>query len=229
MTAALLARHRCSVPPRARAAPSPRRGEAGMTLVELIVALVLVSLISAAIASGLRLGVSATKRQEQTGGAQMEIALAQAALRRLIEAARPMTGREGNGAPHVLVSGAKDSVTFVVELPHEFGFGGLYEATLAAQESGGTTHLVARFRPHPPQGTLSEAAHETFLVEGIEGVSFRYFWKANDRETAAWETSWSDQRALPRLVSLSVAFSGGDGRRWTELIARPRLGEARVP
>ncbi len=208
---------------------SGRDGESGMSLLELLVALVLLSLVSAAIASALRLGAAAATRYERTSGSHMEVALTQAALRRLIEGARPVTARTDTGTREVVFAGEEQRLVFLVDPPDDLGLGGPYEMTLALTDAGGKKHLAAEFRRYPPEAEPRDSPHETVLLEHLESLSFKYFGQTGEGGTPSWKPSWNGQRSLPRLVSLKIGFREGDRRRWPELIAAPRIEEAHNP
>lgn len=207
-----------------------RDRERGMTLLELIVALTLVSLVCAAIASALKLGMGYVNRREKISGSQTDIALTQGALRRLLEGARPLTIKTQDGARRGVFSGGADGLACAVALPNDFGLGGMYEMTLAARETNGKKRFVALFRPFPPREADHLGDQETVLIEDIKTVSFRYLAPRAGSQPPVWRPDWpSEQTAPPRLVSVSVAFKEDDARRWPELVAAPRLGEAGPP
>jgi len=106
------------------------RPESGMTLVELLVGLVLLSFLALMLTGSLRFSIRAWERTEVHMEASARIRLAQNLIRNYLSAARPVGGRRrtrrtktADRAP--FFAGGPDQVEFVAPLPAHLGAGGL--------------------------------------------------------------------------------------------------------
>ena len=142
----------------------PRRGmqgrpDAGFTLIEVLVSLVLLALLLALLAGGLRYARStwdATARLDEVAAADM----VETFLRARLAEAMPLYEQRKAGMVRALFSGAGDSMSFVAPAPNGPAGTGLYRYTLeaAAGAGAGQRTLVVRLAPHLP--LLSDSALE---------------------------------------------------------------------
>jgi general secretion pathway protein J len=182
-----------------------RRGEAGFTLLEMLVALVVFGLVMAGIAQAFRFGfavVSAGNRAMQT---PEDLAAMDMALRRMIEQAQPDS-----------MKGGAYSLAFTTRLPQGAGVvGGLQDVALQLGPGGG---LVLRSTAHPPGLPLgpAPAPQIDILATGVSGVSFSYL-QGEPGTGPVWRSQWSG-KGLPLLVRMHLERRG---RPWPDLIAAP--------
>lgn len=168
----------------------------GFTLLETLVAVVLLGLVVIGLGQSLRLGTFAWARQSREVVAHDDLAGTERVLRRLIEMAEPW--RNGSAATF---SGVTDKLAFRTILPG----GRVADAII---ESDTSDRLVLRM-------VTALGAEEHVLRRGIDRLAFAYW--APDR---GWQGAWQETR-LPRLVRIAVIPKEG-GRHWPEIIARPR-------
>lgn len=187
-----------------------RRGvEAGFTLLELLVGVVVLGLILAGLTQGTLFGLRATGTQARLIDAKGDMDAVDRALRRLITRADPGTAHDG---PTLHGAGAR--LAFVSVLPEAVGGSPDQPADIALGLDGGH-RLVLRWRPHlhadpsgpplPPQ--------ETELLEGVDRVAFAY-WRDG------WRDTWEEAQ-LPALVRIRIGFSPQDGRHWPDIVVAP--------
>ncbi len=173
--------------------------ESGFTLVEVLIALALTTLILASLLGAFRLGRRAWEgldALEHRGS----IAAVQDFLGETLARAEPILVRNPDGHLSVPFTGTRDRISFVVNMRGHGMLGGLYvvDITVEAAGDGRTRDLVIGqtwFRPgaspQPPQ-------QRRVLMRGIESASWRYF-GARPTNSPGWHDSWSG--TLPRLVS----------------------------
>ena len=182
-----------------------RRGEAGFTLLEMLVALVVFGLVMAGIAQAFRYGFAAISAGSHAIQSPEDLAAMDMALRRMIEQAQPDSMK---GGPY--------SLAFTTSLPQGAGtVGGLQDVALQLGP-GGT--LVLRYTPHPPGLPLGPVpAPETdILATGLTGVSFSYL-QTLPGAGPEWSSKWSG-KGLPLLVRMHLDRRG---RLWPDLVAAP--------
>lgn len=185
-----------------------KRRDAGFTLLEMLVALVVFGLVMAGVAQSFRFGLAAWRQGPARTAEPENLAAMDAALARMIAQAQPgsITGEAGRFA-------------FTTTLPAGAGLhGALADAAIGVQNGS----LVLRYRAHPagiPLQPLPPPRTET-LAEGVTGLRLAYL-AGPAGKAPAWQAKWHS-KALPALVRLHIELA--DGRDWPDLIAAPVAG-----
>ncbi len=198
--------------------------ESGFTLIELMVALVLVGLIVAVLAGAVRTGLLSAdmidKRVERTS----EVRAAHGLIRRRLETALPVSWSEQR-AVYTAFEGAPESLAFVTVMPPWPGRGGPHLVRLAKE--GDTLVIIRRITSGDLQSfDFSRHAERTVLVRGVNRVRFAYFGPSAREEKAKWQPTWTKRSGLPRLVRLGIEFADGDRGAWPELVVPLMIGPA---
>lgn len=201
--------------------------QSGFTLVELLVAIVLLGMISVALFGGIRFGArsweAGHRRLEQIN----EVEVAQTVLRRLLGKAREVTLFDAaRSRDAVSFSGHSDAVYFAAPLPAHRGIGGAYGFSLQVSNRFGGGDLVLAWRlqrPETPPAEAGEFEDQTVLLSDIRDVSFAYFGAPESGRTDDWQDVWDGTGGLPRLVRMTVEFEADDGRVWPALTIAPAL------
>jgi general secretion pathway protein J len=215
------------------------RPEAGFTLIEVLVSLVLLALLLALLAGGLRYARStweAAARLDQLAGADM----AETFLRARLAEAMPLYEQRKAGTVRALFRGDADSMSFVAPAPNGPAGTGLYRYTLEAAAGAGPGRgsgrraLVVMLMPHlpslndsalePPSG---RAADRYELMGNIRSVSFRYFGRGDLRTQPAWHAAWPRADALPSLVEIAIGRDDNEGGPIALTIGLPLQAGAR--
>lgn len=207
--------------------------ESGLTLIELLVALVLLAFVSMMLTGGLRFSARAWEYSDSQLEKSERLLSVQRLLRSIISTARPRdrrSARRRRSATGVTEQdafiGDPQIVKFIAQLPRHHGQGGLYR--IAFEEIPGnqnTSNFLIRWRPMEAgfadiKDGETEEWTKTILLENVEKIKFEYFGKLNKAENESWAETWSDSRQLPVLVRLSVEFPKGDRRRWPALTVK---------
>ena len=191
------------------------RPEAGFTLIEVLVSLVLLALVLALLAGGVRYARStwdAAARLDELAGSDM----AETFLRTRLAEAMPLYEQRRAGTVRALFRGDGDAMTFVAPAPNGPAGAGLYRYTLeaAAGAGPGRRTLVVKLAPHLPwlsDSTLERPPEQYELMRSIRSVSFRYFGRSEFRAEPAWHAAWPRTDAMPSLVEIAVARDDGEG------------------
>ncbi len=193
------------------------KSNAGFTLLELLVALVVLGFILAGLTQGVRYGLRATDTQARTLAERSELDAVDRALRRLIEQMDPGSARDG-----AMVRGSAGTLDFTSELPAASDLP-TRRAEIALGVDG-ARRLVLRATPRPAGKPFGPPAApiETELLRGVDHIEFAYWPRG---PAPQWAASWSG-KDLPLLVRLRVVFPPGDRRHWPDIIASPQRQRA---
>jgi len=197
-------------------------GEAGFTLVELLVGLALFSLLATLLFDNVRFGVKAW----QLGSAHAEQfehdLVAQDLLRRLIGNVYPMLVQDGVNQ-RLDFEGDKEAVSFLGQAPVVASGGGRFRYKLQVERQHDRTDLVMSAAPELASLQGTAMARRTVLLSDIDGAEFSYFGDGEAGQTLQWQDSWRQRVAMPRLMRLRVAFRSKDARAWPDLLIAPRI------
>jgi general secretion pathway protein J len=184
------------------------RHDGGFSLLELLVALVVLGLLMAGLTQGIRFGFSAWGMQARLGASSGDLDAVDRALRRLVEQAHPAANQV---TPTLRGTGA--SLAFVTALPVSLA-APMHQADIRLSVDAG--RLVLDWTPHlhaawlgPPRQPRREV-----LLDRVEALEVSYL------GPAGWVKSWDSAR-LPTLIRLHLRFPKGDPRHWPDLVAGP--------
>ena len=200
-----------------------KRRAGGFTLVELLVALVLLGFISVLMLGGLRFGARAWEAGEARTQRVADVQVAQRFLRRQISAARPLVARQDGRAAATGFEGDGAQLRLIAPLPAHLALGGLYRVSLFVDEQDGRDRLMLAWQLYQSEEDdvgLAEG-QESVLVDDVLEVEFGYLRVDAEDGDAEWVDRWEGEAGLPALVRVEVTFDDDDGRYWPPLIVAP--------
>src|ERR1700722_4226038 len=118
------------------------RSSAGFTLLELLIALLLFSLLSVALFGSIRAGTAAWSRATSRADESDHGLHAQDLLRYLIENAYPLYLSDNAKSGHVDFAGSLSSLSFLSVAPMALGIGGRSRVNLAVERHGDRVDLL---------------------------------------------------------------------------------------
>ncbi len=200
----------------------PQRGDAGYSIIEMLVGLMLFALIMVLILDGIRGGKVALERAAQSDSESGVVAV-QSLLRNLLSEARPIPAIEFKDKPPFVFAGGGAQLNFVSSYTVQGQAGGIYINNLVlAPGAGASLSLVLRQRLHRPAlnnitNSLSPAT-STVILENVTGLSFRYFGQPSPTRGPTWSGSWASNEVIPQLVEMNVTFGANDTRTWRQMV-----------
>lgn len=192
-----------------------RHNESGYTLLEILVALVVLGLLVVTLTQGVRLGLQSWAMEGRIGSDANGIETTDRTLRELISRASPGE-RVSSQSPFI---GTAHTLSFVTLLPDNFGAMATHEADVTLLVADGSLEL--RWRPHYRRWIATPPAPvSSVILNGVAGIDIAYWQPGSGREGGAWLSAWTG-RYLPPLVRLHVVFAANDARRWPDIIVAP--------
>lgn len=192
-------------------------GDAGFTLLELLVAMVLLGLLTLVLFGSMRFGVQVWARSEHALSDANSVRRAQAELFDDLTRAYPMLRTVGTKS-HIDFDGTKDHLSFLT--PDRERPGALDSVHIGTVTNQDDTNLVMSTvlelasRPQP---------HRSVLVRNIRTLAFSYFGQDNDGDPATWHPQWRNRTKLPSLIRVQLTVVGKPQDTWPELVIAPRL------
>lgn len=207
------------------------RHTAGFTLVELLLAITLMSILLALTYTGLRAATRAAERGEKILAAGGEIRAAHQFLHRQLNQMLPLPFYVEDGRQQVryVFEGDTNHIQFVAPMPGYLGSGGpqVQLVEITHDNEGG----VVQFSNALLQGFDQQHLYDrpaVILLQNVSSAGFEFLGRDEDGEITGWVASWDQQDILPVAVRLAVDFSEESTLRWPDLIAGVRIDESAV-
>ncbi len=197
-----------------RCAAGRRRATSGFTLLEVLVALVVLGVLMATLAQGMRIGLRAATVAPRIGAGVRALEATDRLVRELLGRAAPRDPFTGDRA----FTGTPGGIEFTTTMPDGLGAPIPVEADVSLSVTD-AHRLVLRWRPHhrvwiaPAPTPVTET-----LLEGVGSLQLAFFEANADGHGGRWLNSWPPGE-LPRLVSMRVVFPSGDRRHWPAIVA----------
>ncbi len=185
------------------------RGQAGFTLLEIMVALVVFGFLLAGLIQGVQFGLRAWNGQTALIAQRGDLDAVDTTLRGLIESMDPGSATE---APNIV--GLPHAVAFTTTLPAGAADADDRHADISLSVDD-NHDLILRFTPHLHAVRLGAAPriHSHVLLGGVAQVNFGYW-----RQNGGWTTRWN-QSTPPALLRIDIMLA--DNRNWPAIIVAP--------
>lgn len=219
------------------------RREPGFTLVELLIALAIVSLITLMLFSGLSLGSRAWESVEAVSERVSEVRIARDFLMSTLSQSRPTTLTLEAEAVSVF-AGDRDRIEFAAPLAEQVGVPGLYILRLGLVPMNDGEALVLTYwliHPEvldgfddiptwepleaesqlfldaiPPETDVAAGAFgRTLLLNPVAEFAIAYFGTADGETEPDWHEEWFAQSTLPTLLQIRLATPS---QSWPDLM-----------
>jgi general secretion pathway protein J len=198
---------------------------AGFTLVELLLALTLMSMLLALAYGGLRASTRATDKGQAILEDSSRIRMAHQFVRKQLNQMAPLVFAESEDQQERSVfEGEAMKIRYVAPMPGYLGFGGPQVQELAVVSGDEGYELVLS---HALLQGFEEAdlylRPPIVLMKNIEFAEFNFLGRDETGELAGWTNQWEAPEILPEAVSLEIEFSEEIYIQWPMLTASVRV------
>lgn len=199
----------------------------GFTLIEVIVAISLLSFGLALSFATLRGATRATDRAEIVSQRDERLRAVQGFMRTQINAALPIAYEfDEETGEATFLHASTDKLEFVGQMPGYMSRGGPYLQTLELVDGEHGRKLQFRHQQLGAEGALAAEREPVVLLDGIAEGGFEV--RNLDAQASGpgdWQPDWDVPAQLPPLVRLKIEFVDKH-RHWPEFVANTRLGVA---
>lgn len=211
------------------------RRQFGFTLLELLIAMVLMAIMMTLLLGGLRIGASSWEQGERRAEQVSRMLVTQNFLRTYVSGALPLieSAPETVSAavrptpPALLFRGDEETLEYVATLPPQVR-GGLYKFELYVAGDGRSKNLKLAMRPFSALtgSEGGEPIEDVVLLEGLDALRITYFGKParedgfGGERRPRWQDEWR-QQFMPELIRMDITVSGEPP--WPPLIIAPRI------
>jgi general secretion pathway protein J len=188
--------------------------QAGFTLLETLVALVILGFVVAGLAQGLRFGLAAWDRQARSIDRDGALDTTDRTLRTLLAGMAP-----GIDPAEPAILGTSNRLAFTTELPMSAPASSIRLSDVVLSVDGAHT-LTLRWTPHLHAKLIGRLVpREAVLLPGVAGVTFAYYRAASGGKPGAWVGQWQGVDP-PELVRVHIAMAN-PAQHWPDVIVAP--------
>ncbi len=204
----------------------------GFTLVEVLLAIVLLGLLLGMAWQGLSAGARIVTGAQQVIDQTNRVRVAQELLRRQIGNALALAQESSDDGVRVVFRGESDSFTYVSAMPGYLGRGGPYVQRLSIER--GPRGLELLFAHSLLAGFDPERAFDDpdqppiVLLDEIEQARFEYLGLDDRGDAGEWEGRWENEQLLPLMVRIVVEPRSEAKLHWPDLEVALRLDASAV-
>jgi general secretion pathway protein J len=201
-----------------------RRGSAGFTLVEVLVAMTVLAVLVVVLFGGVRLGRRAWEAGDRWADRSARMGVIESLLRAQVGQAQPVAVVDADGRTGVEFDGVRAGMRFVAPSLVPVAAGALDLISLQAVAGIGGRELVVSWQAYDREPAV-EARNwrRVTLVDRIGDVEFAYYGSTGADEPVRWHAEWRRVAHLPNLVRVRFRSVGESGYDWPDLVVRLRL------
>lgn len=204
----------------------------GFTLIEVLVALVLLALLLAGAWGGIRTAVKAIHSGDLAIERMNRLRVSEQFLRRQLSLALPLAfARDDASGENHLFQGEGDFMRFVAPMPGYLSRGGAYVQTLRLTRTSGGMELTfsnVMLGGYEDEAELDDA-EPLLLVDGIRGGEFLYRGLDEEGELGDWVDVWEEPAKTPVMVRIDLEMTPESGMTWPVLDVPLMLDAASLP
>lgn len=193
-----------------------RRRAAGFTLLEILLALVLLAFVMVGVWGALSGATRLTRSADAVMAQSENVRMANQFLRRWLGAALPLPFTPDDAKSPRVFKGTATALTYVAPLPAQSGHAGLYVQSLDFEkDSAGLQSLRLSYRAYTGIEGPYPAPVTHVLLADLHGGAFQYLAAGAFGKPPAWRDDWQAINGLPLAVRIHVQPA------WTTHVSAP--------
>jgi len=203
--------------------------ETGFTLVEILLAITLLSMLLALAYGGLHASTKATERGQVILEESSRIRMAHQFVRKQLNQAIPMAFNQTGenlvgGEEQEVFLGGPQSIRFVGPMPGYLGFGGPQVQQLSVvQDDEGMVLILEHALVQGFEESILTESLPIRLIDHIASAEFQFQGRDEEGELTPWVSVWEDPAVMPVAISLSIEFEEGSYTEWPWLVAAVKI------
>jgi general secretion pathway protein J len=211
--------------------PVSPAGAAGFTLIEIILATLLLALGLTIAFASLHTANGSVQRADAAASRNEHLRAVQGVLYRTLQSAQPLVlARDATTQEATWLDGKRDKVSFVAPMPGYMSRGGPYVVTLKlvpSQTGDGSKQLQFAFAMLVNEKPLEDDAKRPpeDLLDGITDAHFEYRGLGADGKIGDWQETWNRPSQLPLQIRMPLQFADRS-RAWPAFVTALPLGLA---
>jgi len=201
----------------------------GFTLVELLLAVTLLSILLALAYGGLHAATHATDRGQTILEESSRLRMAHQFVRKQLNQAIPLSfsqqeGDVAQGQVQEVFLGNVSSIRFVGPMPGYLGFGGpqVQQLSLVPGDHGLELVLEHALVQGFEESRLTER-DPILLIDHIDSAAFSFLGRDDTGDLLPWVSEWGETDTMPVAVALDIDFEEGAYTQWPLLVAAVRI------
>lgn len=190
----------------------------GFTLLEVLLALVLMALLMVGVWGALRTATRLTRGADALIARSDRVRAVQGFLRDYLGGAQPQGFLHKANEQARMFEGDPDQMRYVAPMPAQLGNGGLFVQTLQlVRGDDGGQILQLTYAPLTNDAALPTGAEPETLLDQLGGGHFEYLYAAGNGKPAQWRDSWHSASGMPLAVRVVLQ------PEWRERIGFPEM------
>ncbi|MEI7868630.1 MAG: prepilin-type N-terminal cleavage/methylation domain-containing protein [Candidatus Methylumidiphilus sp.] len=202
--------------------------QTGFTLLEVIIATVLLAVMMTLLLGGMRVGASSWEQGERLADRTSRLMVVDNFFRSHLSDVKPLfesptDNRLVGAPPRLLFRGGTDWLEYAGALPPQVR-GGIYKFRLHLAEEGERRDLKLAMRPFSTgeKGGSVEPIEDVLVLENVQSLHFSYYKKSNANNAngeSKWLEEWKES-FLPSLIRIEISLRGEPA--WPSVVVAPR-------
>lgn len=198
-----------------------RRG-GGFTLLETVLAIVLLAVLIGAGYSGIRAAAKAMGSGEISVERTNRLRVSQEFMRHQISRILPLAyDHDGGTGENKVFEGSRDLMRFVAPMPGYLSHGGAYVQTIELKRTSGNTMQLyfsnAILTGYDPKKLTPSDLDPQVLIDQIKSGRFEYRTYNEQGELGAWTDRWEDSSRTPVMVRIQLEMAREALVAWPEM------------
>lgn len=201
---------------------SGSRDDDGFTLVEVLLALALASLLLVAVFDSARVTMEGWRSGMARAADLEEASIVRNIIRRMLSNSYPMYQKNGSDERWTAFDGSTGSVSFLAGSPAVLDDGGLYRMSIAVEQRDSRKDVILSSELELAREGFAKR-ETTTLLKGVEEFELAYFGLSPSDHSQQWHGSWTKRNEMPTLVRVRWQYPPDDRRRSEELLVSPKI------